>query len=222
MVVLLYLAVVPKQPNFLSKLSVICDNRPSFAERSEIFAWIKAEATREANGARLASLVRGSVSLTRIFDDSQSAFSGNFSYGAHVRHLAKKMNGNDRFSFRGNGPIYQARIDCVGPFVYINKHRFGPAEANRLRRRHECVRNGDDLIPGPNATGQKREPERLGAASDTYGMARAAEGREILLEFSTNGPPAKAPLSITSEMTAVNSLRSGSCCVLKSRNGISI
>ena len=80
------------------------------------------------------------------------------------------------FSSRG-------RIHRVRALVNVNKHRLGAAVGNRLGGCHECVGHGDHFIPRTDPRRQKRQPERIRAIPDAYGMIAAAVGGEILFEL---------------------------------------
>ena len=53
---------------------------------------------------------------------------------------------------------------------------------NRQHRGDERVGAGDDLVARPDAAGQQRELQRLGAVGHRQAVRRLAERRELLLE----------------------------------------
>ena len=58
----------------------------------------------------------------------------------------------------------------------------GAGLTDRLDRRDERVRHGDDGVAAADSRGHQREANRVGAVGDANAVLRAAVGRELALE----------------------------------------
>ena len=86
---------------------------------------------------------------------------------AHLGGLAVKMDGDDRLGSRCDGRLDLRRVDVVGVGLDVHEDRPGTGPPDRARRGEEGVGRGDHLVSRPDAHGQQRQQEGVGARGAT-------------------------------------------------------
>src|ERR1700726_4936403 len=107
------------------------------------------------------------MSLGRVLDDKKIMFACEFQNRVHVRCLTKKMDRNNRLRSGRESLPQLDRVHRVCALINIDKHRPSRTEGDRFRGGHEGAGHSYYLVARPDAAGQEREPERLGAAAET-------------------------------------------------------
>src|SRR5436190_6255326 len=96
-VILLRLAVIPKDPNLFIDPRVVCYDRASLTESSEVLARVETEATGVAKSTSFSTFVFRAVGLGSVLDHEQTPSAGELENRIHVGRLTKQMDRNDRF-----------------------------------------------------------------------------------------------------------------------------
>ncbi len=82
---------------------------------------------------------------------------GDVDDGSQISRPAIEVYGNDGAGSRSDDLLNQRGINVRGSGIDIHKDRLRPGVANRLGRRDECVRSGNDFIARPDAGRQQRQ-----------------------------------------------------------------
>ncbi len=148
------LAVVAQDTHFRCEFVAVGDDGSGFAIGPEIFTRIKAETAGGADRSGFASLVKGAVGLTGVFDYRQTMFFGDFDNGVEIGRLAVEVNGDNRFGSGGDGRFELFRIHVECGFLYIHKDRSGATERDGFGGGDESVGDRNDFVAGTNSEGQ--------------------------------------------------------------------
>jgi len=186
-VVLLRLAVVAVDPDFLCEIIVVGHDGPGLPVGPQVLARVEAEAARDAHGACLPPLVEGPVGLAGILDDAQVVLPGDLQDGVHVGGLPEEVHGDDGLRPGRDGALELSGVHVAGVGLDVHENRLGPGKADGLGRGHERAGRGDHLVALTDAQGQKGKPEGVGAVADGHAMLRPAVGGELPLEFLDEG-----------------------------------
>src|SRR5262249_53644629 len=80
------LGVVAQAADASCDLIIVCRNGSAFAIGSQVFAWIKAEASKAAHASRKTATIEGAMSLRGVFDQRQPVPLAQFHEGVHLSH----------------------------------------------------------------------------------------------------------------------------------------
>src|SRR5262249_22663979 len=87
-----------------------------------------------------------------------------------------------------NGRLNAGRVDVIGMRVDIDENGGCTAISDAVRSGDERMADGDDFIPGANASSQEGEMQRGGAIGYSAGVWGADTSCELALEGGDFGP----------------------------------
>src|SRR5678815_5025855 len=114
-----------KAAQLVGLFGIIGDDHASIAGASEVLRWEKREAPVISDRTSTDPFVLGAECLRRIFDDEQVVSARDAGHGAHVRHLAVKMDGDDSVSLARKFRFDMFDINVVRRWINVNEHRGG-------------------------------------------------------------------------------------------------
>src|SRR3990172_6053372 len=92
-------AVVFKGPGLFPKAFVIHSQHPTFTARSHDLVLTEGKGSDISKRTYRPSLIGCSMSLSTVFDNFQTMFSGQFHNRVHIARPACKVNSNDSLGF---------------------------------------------------------------------------------------------------------------------------
>ena len=123
--------------------------------------------------------------LAGILDDRETTRPRHLEDRPHVDRLTVEMDRKDRPGAVGDRLLDEIRVESERLGIDVHEYRPAAGLGDRLGRRDEAQRGGDDLVAGAAAAqlrGQQREAQRVGAARHRNRVRHAAEGGELALE----------------------------------------
>ena len=151
------------------------------------------------------------MGLGGVLDDEQTMRTRDLENRVHVGRLTKKVDGNDRFGPGGDGFFEQSRDpSCRSAASTSTNTGLAPQYVIASAVAMKVFGTVITSSPGPTPEASRASQRASVPLPTPMAVLALAIGREMLLQIrSTNGPPAKAPQSITSPIAASISLRRG-------------
>src|SRR5436190_20750925 len=107
-------APASQEPNGLGVVGIRSDDGAAFSVSAKILARVETKARELRKGSGALALVLGAMSLSCVFDDGDSAGTGDIQDRFHVGGLAVEMDRDDRFGPGCDGRLQFAGIEIVG------------------------------------------------------------------------------------------------------------
>ena len=101
----------------------------------------------------------------------------------HVDGAAGEVNGDERARARGDGRLDRGWVDVHRVALTVDEHRDGAGVNDRVSRRAERHRGGDDLVPCPHARRRHRQVKCGRARRGRERVVDADHARERALEL---------------------------------------
>ena len=125
----------------------------------------------------------------RVLDDGQLVGVGDRPQRRHVGELAVEVNGQDRSGPWPHGPLDRRRVDQTGLGLDVGQDGPRPGLEDRVGRRGEGHRRGDDLVAGPDVERAQgdQHAQRAAARSHHLGRHAGAVACQVVAELALEG-----------------------------------
>src|SRR5882724_6953045 len=97
------------------------------------------------------------------------------------------MHRKDGARTRCNSALHLTYIDSAGIWFDVHEHRLSPDIGDSPGGRHKSHRDGDDLVPRSNITGDKRQVEGTRTGVNANAVAHATVTRKLSLKRRHSG-----------------------------------
>src|SRR5262249_30614127 len=167
----------------------------------------------EAQGGQLAERSQRlppepSVEPMRIvLDEEEATLLGNRGECLHLAADAGVVDRDDGLGPARDGPRDLLLIDIQGVTPYVDEHRAGPSQGERVRCRDEREGRHDDLVSGAEIEENRRHLERVGARGRQDHL-RAVKGARQLCLAALREPTVSGYLAAADCLSDVDELLS--------------
>jgi hypothetical protein len=127
------------------------------------------------------------VRVRRVLDNLQVVCACDLEDRVHLGALPVQMHRDDRSRASGQRGFESGRVEHPGLGLDVDEHGSRSGTLDSGDRRHAGVRLRDHLVAPGDAHGAERDCDRVGPGGDADGMARIAEGGELVLELLDAG-----------------------------------
>ena len=133
--------------------------------------------------------------MRRIVDDFQAVLVRYVLYPSGVARLAVAVHGHDGGCFRCYRCLDAVRVDAAVGRVDVHEHRLDAVPPQRVGRRHEAERSGDDLAgDAQSLQGCYQRQGAVGEKADVGNLQVLAQSRlKFLVIVSVVGDPFAGP-----------------------------
>ncbi len=147
----------------------VAGHQTAVAVAAEVLGREEAEDAHVAEAAGATAVVGRAPRLAGVLDHGEAVRLGDLAYGVGVGGEAEEVDRHDRFGARRDRRLDRVGVDAERVGTDVDEHGLGSGLSDRLGRRVEGERYGDDLVAGADAQRAERDREAVGAVGDADG-----------------------------------------------------